>query len=214
MYQPPHFREEDLARKQDFVRAHPFGLLVTAGAGGLHGQRRCPGCSRPAPVAGDAARPRRARQRPWRECVGGTDALVVFQGPDHYITPSWYATKQETHKVVPTWNYAMVQARGMARAVEDPAWLHAQIRGADRHDGGPPAAALGRRRRARALRRGAGARHRRHRDRDRCARRQVEGEPEPPRGRSRRRRRGARRRSARTMPRRWPPWCKSADAPA
>ena len=37
---------------------------------------------------------------------------IVFQGPDAYITPSWYATKRETGKVVPTWNYLMVQARG------------------------------------------------------------------------------------------------------
>ena len=47
----------------------------------------------------------------------------MFQGPDSYITPSWYATKRETGKVVPTWNYAIVQASGRLTVIEDPAWL-------------------------------------------------------------------------------------------
>ena len=51
----------------------------------------------------------------------------MFQGADHYVSPSWYATKRETHKVVPTWNYVMVQARGAARVIEDDAWLARQI---------------------------------------------------------------------------------------
>ncbi len=128
MYQPPHFAETDLDRKQAFVRAFPFGLLVTAGPGGLMANGipwLLDATAEPGVLRGHVAR----ANAHWRDCVGGIEALVVFQGPDHYITPSWYPTKQETHKVVPTWNYAMVQARGVARAVEDAAWLHAQIRG-------------------------------------------------------------------------------------
>jgi transcriptional regulator len=53
--------------------------------------------------------------------------LVVFQGADSYITPSWYETKRETGKVVPTWNYAIVQVRGKPRVIEDRAWLAGQI---------------------------------------------------------------------------------------
>ena len=56
-----------------------------------------------------------------------TPVLVVFQGADSYVTPSWYETKRETGKVVPTWNYAMVQARGRARVIEDKDWLAGQI---------------------------------------------------------------------------------------
>ena len=63
----------------------------------------------------------------WRDLQGGGEALVVFQGADHYVTPSWYATKRETGKVVPTWNYVMVQARGVPRVIEDEAWLRRQI---------------------------------------------------------------------------------------
>ena len=52
---------------------------------------------------------------------------MVFQGPQDYVTPSWYATKRETGKVVPTWNYATVHARGRPRIVDDDAWLRRQL---------------------------------------------------------------------------------------
>ena len=69
-----------------------------------------------------------ARANPqWRDLQESPDALVVFQGVDHYVSPSWYATKQETHKVVPTWNYVMVQARGPAKVIADDGWLSRQI---------------------------------------------------------------------------------------
>jgi transcriptional regulator len=61
--------------------------------------------------------------------------LVVFQGPLTYVTPAFYETKRETGKVVPTWNYAMVQARGIAVLRDDPAWLDTQIAAlTDRHE--------------------------------------------------------------------------------
>ncbi|MCB9644161.1 MAG: FMN-binding negative transcriptional regulator [Myxococcales bacterium] len=55
------------------------------------------------------------------------EALVIFQGPQAYISPSWYATKQEGGKVVPTWNYAVVHAHGRASLVRDPSWLREQL---------------------------------------------------------------------------------------
>jgi transcriptional regulator len=74
--------------------------------------------------------------RQWQEIRDGAATLVVFQGADAYVTPSWYRTKQETGKVVPTWNYAVVQARGTATIIEDAAWLRAQIDAlTDRHEG-------------------------------------------------------------------------------
>ena len=69
-----------------------------------------------------------ARANPqWRDLAESPEALIVFQGPEHYVSPSWYPTKQETHKVVPTWNYVMVQTRGTAHVVEDDEWLQRQI---------------------------------------------------------------------------------------
>ena len=69
-----------------------------------------------------------ARANPhWRDLQGAAECLVVFLGPQGYITPSWYATKQETQKVVPTWNYVTVHAWGKPRLVEEAAWLRRQL---------------------------------------------------------------------------------------
>jgi transcriptional regulator len=127
MYQPPHFREEDLATQHALIRAHPLGLLVTSGTAGL--------LANPVPFHLDAAASEKGTLRlhlarangQWKDIRDGASVLTVFQGADSYVTPSWYATKQETGKVVPTWNYAIVQARGTARIVEDADWLLAQI---------------------------------------------------------------------------------------
>ena len=63
----------------------------------------------------------------WQDFDASQEALVVFQGPETYITPSWYAAKREHGKVVPTWNYAIVQAYGRMRVIDDPDWLLRQI---------------------------------------------------------------------------------------
>jgi transcriptional regulator len=65
-----------------------------------------------------------ARANPlWRMVQAESEVLAVFQGPQGYITPSWYPTKRETGKVVPTWNYAVVHAHGPLQIYEDAAWL-------------------------------------------------------------------------------------------
>jgi len=127
MYQPPHFREEDLGTQHALIRAHPLGLLVTAGNSGL--------LANPVPFHLDSAASGKGTLRlhlarangQWKDIRDGASVLAVFQGADSYVTPSWYQTKRETGKVVPTWNYAIVQARGPARIIEDADWLLAQI---------------------------------------------------------------------------------------
>jgi transcriptional regulator len=137
MYQPPHFREDRLEVQHGLVRAHPLGILVTAGAGGLMANH--------VPFTLDAGasglgtlRCHLARANPqWRDLAAGAEALVVFQGPQAYVTPSWYETKRETHKVVPTWNYAVVHAWGAPVVIEDAEWLAAQIEALTRrHEAG------------------------------------------------------------------------------
>src|SRR6202000_3250039 len=67
------------------------------------------------------------------------DALVIFSGPDAYVTPRWYATKQETGRVVPTWNYVAVHAYGALRFHDDPAFLRDHLeRLTQRHESGKP----------------------------------------------------------------------------
>ncbi len=127
MYQPQHHREDDLGVQHALIRAHPLGLLVTAGADGLEANP-IPFVLDPSAAPKGVLRGHLARaNRQWRDFDPSTEALVVFQGAEAYITPSWYATKAETGKVVPTWNYAMVQAYGALRVIEDVDWLRAQI---------------------------------------------------------------------------------------
>jgi transcriptional regulator len=127
MYEPPLHREEDVAALHALMRAHPLALLVSHGPGGLLAN------AIPFTLVDDGShfgllRCHLARANPqWRDLQGAAEALVVFQGADAYVTPSWYATKRETGKVVPTWNYQMVQARGAPRIVEAADWLRAQV---------------------------------------------------------------------------------------
>lgn len=127
MHIPPAFREGRIEALHELIRLHPLGLLTTAGESGL--------VATPLPFLVHAdegksgtLRAHMARANPhWRELQGGAECLVVFMGPQGYITPSWYRTKQETQKVVPTWNYVCVQAWGRPRIVEDAAWLRRQL---------------------------------------------------------------------------------------
>lgn len=126
MYVPPAFREERPEILKALIRAHPLATLVTAGAGGLEANL-VPFVLAETPQ-GDVLRAHMARTNDQFASLRTADeALVIFQGPEAYITPAWYATKQEHGKVVPTWNYVVVQARGRPRVIDEPAWLLAQI---------------------------------------------------------------------------------------
>jgi transcriptional regulator len=79
-----------------------------------------------------------ARANPlWQDFDKNVEVLVIFQGPDAYISPSWYATKKETGKAVPTWNYAVAHAYGTLRIIDDASWLRAQIETLTTHNEAP-----------------------------------------------------------------------------
>ena len=127
MYEPPLHREDDLARQHALIQARRLGLLISHGPQGLIANAVPFLLDRAASKLG-TLKAHVARANPqWRDLQASPEALVVFQGADHYVSPSWYQSKQETHKVVPTWNYVMVQARGAARVIEDDEWLQRQI---------------------------------------------------------------------------------------
>lgn len=126
MYLPDVFREDDLQTLHAMIRAHPLATLITAGEGGL--------LANLVPftlVEGGDNGILRAHIAKANDQVSalssGAETLVVFQGPEAYITPSWYVSKQEHGRVVPTWNYAVVQVSGTPRVIDDPDWLRAQI---------------------------------------------------------------------------------------
>lgn len=139
MYQPVHFREERLDVLHGLIASHPLGLLVTAPEGRPIANP-VPFMIHPDLSPLGTLRAHLARANPQAQAVhDGAEALVVFQGPQAYVTPSWYATKHESGKVVPTWNYVIVQARGILRLHDDPAWLRVQIDALTaRHETGRP----------------------------------------------------------------------------
>ena len=128
MYQPAHFVESRPEVLQRLVREHPFGLLVTDNAVGLAADG-IPFLLDADPAGGPGTlRAHVARANPvWREARTDRESLVVFQGPQAYVSPVWYPSKAEHGKAVPTWNYVIAQGRGTVRFIEDPEWLRAFV---------------------------------------------------------------------------------------
>jgi transcriptional regulator len=123
MYRVAAFSEDRVAVMHALIRAHPLATLVTSAGGALEANH-IPMLIDPAPAPHGTLRGHVARANPlWRERHDGCEALAVFQGPQAYVTPSWYPSKQDTGKVVPTWNYAVVHARGPLIVRDDRAWL-------------------------------------------------------------------------------------------
>ncbi|MDH5534322.1 MAG: FMN-binding negative transcriptional regulator [Betaproteobacteria bacterium] len=123
MHNPSHFEETRIEVLRDLIRRHPLGILVTLTAGGLDANH-IPFELDPDLAPYGTLRGHVARANPvWRDFSRDVQALAVFRGVDSYITPSWYQTKKESGKVVPTWNYAVVHAHGPLRVVDDKEWL-------------------------------------------------------------------------------------------
>ncbi|MBV8604627.1 MAG: FMN-binding negative transcriptional regulator [Pelomonas sp.] len=128
MYLPKHFEEGDAAVIHGLLRAHPLACVVVPGPAGLEANHL------PLLLDAGAGRLRGHVARAnglWRlaEAAGpdGLEALAIFQGADGYVTPSWYPSKQEHGKVVPTWNYEAVHVQARLRAVDDRDWLRALV---------------------------------------------------------------------------------------
>jgi transcriptional regulator len=127
MYLPPVFRIEKLADQHEAMRRHPLATLITRSGDSVVADH-IPFMIDPKRGEKGVLRAHVARANPlWRAHPRDGEALVVFAGTDHYITPSWYATKRETGKVVPTWNYVAVHAWGPLEVFDDPLWLREQI---------------------------------------------------------------------------------------
>jgi transcriptional regulator len=127
MYVPRHFAETRVEVLHELIRRYPLGALVVTTPEGpeashipfeidLH----------PAPFG--TLRCHLARANPlWEHMAAERPVLVVFQGEQGYVSPSWYAAKQEHGKVVPTWDYVAVHASGVAKVVHDAAWLRRMV---------------------------------------------------------------------------------------
>ena len=125
MYLPAHFREESREVLHAFMQEYPLAALITQGEGGMDANH--------IPLLLDAEagvlRGHLARSNPqWQSATPRAEALAIFHGPSSYISPNWYPTKQETGRVVPTWNYTAVHVRGELTVYAEPERLLAFLR--------------------------------------------------------------------------------------
>ena len=128
MYLPRHFAQTDRAALHALMAAHPLASWVLQAPDGTLTANHLPLLFDAGAGPHGTLRGHVARANPvWQALGGGTRSLAIFQGPQGYVTPSWYPAKQAHGKVVPTWNYAVVHAHGRARAIEDRAWLRALV---------------------------------------------------------------------------------------
>jgi transcriptional regulator len=119
MYLPPQFREDDVPALHAAIREIAFGTLVTLGADGLVASH-VPMLVDPEPAPYGTLIGHVARANPqWEGARPDIEALAMFVGPNAYVTPSWYPTKRETGKVVPTWNYVAIHAYGPVQFFDD-----------------------------------------------------------------------------------------------
>ena len=123
MYVPTQFSETRMELLQAFTERHPFATLVAVTGDGLTANH-LPLISRLATDGTGVLRGHIARANSlWRELKDGAPVLAIFAGAHGYISPTWYPSKREHGKVVPTWNYATVHVSGNIRFIEDADWL-------------------------------------------------------------------------------------------
>ncbi|WP_109483909.1 FMN-binding negative transcriptional regulator [Paraburkholderia sp. C35] len=127
MYVPAHFDESSKEVLHARIAGHPFGTLITHGQGGLDANHI------PFELSADEGElgvlhAHVARNNPvWREVANGDEVLVIFQAGDAYISPTWYPSKHELHKQVPTWNYMVVHAHGRITIRDDERYVRGVV---------------------------------------------------------------------------------------
>jgi transcriptional regulator len=139
MYLPSHFREDRVPEMHEAIRQARLATLVTFGSEGIEANH-VPMLLDPEPAPFGRLWGHLSRANPaWRRARPDAQALAIFLGPEAYISPSWYATKRQTGKVVPTWNYLAVHAYGPVRFIDEPERLLTLVTQlTDRHEAQRP----------------------------------------------------------------------------
>ena len=123
MYTPKHFSAPNDDALRDVMRTYPFATLIIHSASGLSGHHLPLSLNANNTLSGHVARANPL----WQEAANVPDVLVIFHGPNAYVSPAWYPTKASTGRGVPTWNYIVVHARGKLRVINDVQWLRAHL---------------------------------------------------------------------------------------
>lgn len=128
MLVPSHFKEENQETLQQYIKQYSFGVLVVADRDGIDANHLPFHFSASEEHPLGTLRCHVARVNPvWQRIENGASVLAIFQGPDAYVSPSWYETKAETGRVVPTWNYVAVHAQGKGTIFQDHVWLKTHL---------------------------------------------------------------------------------------
>jgi len=133
MYIPPHFAQTQPEQLHRIIRTHPLGVLVSAGPEGLDADHIPfefdPGAGPLGTLTGHVARANPL----WQRCPTGTEVMVIFRGAEAYVSPSWYPSKHEAHRQVPTWNYEVVHAHGRLTVRDDERFVRGLVARLTRH---------------------------------------------------------------------------------
>ena len=139
MYAAKSFREDRLSVLHDFIVEHSFAAVVSQGPQGIEASHVPLILDRALEPKGSLRGHFARANSHWRSLAGG-EVLCIFQGPHAYITPTWYASKREHGRVVPTWDYLAVHAYGTARIFEDANELRTLLEAlTDQHEANRPA---------------------------------------------------------------------------
>ncbi|KPU97373.1 transcriptional regulator [Variovorax paradoxus] len=139
MYIPAHFAVTDPAALQRVIREHPLGMLVTHGPAGLDADHLPfefdPEVGTHGLLSAHVARANDV----WQRCPTGNEVMVVFRAAQAYISPSWFPSKHELHRQVPTWNYEVVHAHGTITVRDDERFVRGIVaRLTRRHEAAEP----------------------------------------------------------------------------
>ena len=177
MYIPRANQEDRIPVLHKLMEDQPFASLITMGSSGLFASHIPMVLEQNGAMGQLRGHISRANTQ-WRDYTPSVEALAIFSGPQHYITPNWYPEKRETGKVVPTWNYVVVHAYGYLKIIEDREWLMAHLANLTNIHEAESIVSWKMGGCASGLYCFAGEGYRRSRDDRRTSRRQVEGQPE------------------------------------
>ena len=139
MFVPDHFKLGGVAEQHALMRAYPFAALITTSDAGYEVTHLPTVLKSEGELGLIECHVSRANPH-WRTIAAGARALLIYTGPQAYITPAWYPSKAAHGKVVPTWNYAVVHAHGIAEIVDDREWLVRHVGElTDQQEAGTPA---------------------------------------------------------------------------
>lgn len=127
MYLPHYFEENRIDELHGLIRTHPLATIAVV-AGGEVFTAHLPMLITDSDGEFGTLRAHMPRSDPmWQQFAHASDVVAIFQGEQTYVSPNWYPSKQATGKQVPTWNYAVVNAHGKPRAIEDADWLFVHL---------------------------------------------------------------------------------------